>query len=46
MPAPSQIHALFLVGRIARGERRVVFVKKPAPAPFPGPWELRALVAS
>lgn len=36
-------HQLFLVGRISKGERRMVFVRTPPPAPFPGPWELRAV---
>lgn len=36
-------HKLFVVGRIAKGERRVVFVRTPPPPPFPGPWELRAI---
>jgi hypothetical protein len=39
-------HALFVVGRIVKGERRLVFVRKPAPAPFPGPWDLRAVFVS
>lgn len=39
----TENHALFVVGRIAKGERRLIFVSTPAPAPFPGPWELRAV---
>jgi hypothetical protein len=39
-------HTLFVVGRIWRGERRLVFVRTPPPPPFPGPWELCAVVAS
>lgn len=39
----SNTHALFVVGRIVKGERRLVFVRTPAPPPFPGPWELRAV---
>jgi hypothetical protein len=35
---------VFVVGRIARGERRIVFVNEPAPPPFPGPWELQAVI--
>ena len=42
---PAHTHALFLVGRIVKGERRLVFVRRPPPAPIPGPWELRALFA-
>ena len=36
-------HSLFVVGRISKGERRLLFVRATAPAPFPGPWELRAV---
>ena len=39
----TSTHALFMVGRISKGERRILFVGEPAPAPFPGPWELRAI---
>lgn len=41
MPAPKS--SLFMVGRIDRKGRRVVFVNEPAAAPFPGPWELHAV---
>ena len=36
-------HELFVVGRITKGERRLIFVRPPAQPPFPGPWELRAV---
>ncbi|CAN5673112.1 hypothetical protein BH23GEM6_BH23GEM6_10230 [soil metagenome] len=39
-------HSIFVVGRMVKGESRLVFVKNPAPAPFPGPWELRAVFAN
>lgn len=42
----TETHALFVVGRIVKGEKRLVFVRKAAPPPFPGPWELRALFVS
>lgn len=42
----STQHSLFVIGRISKGERRLVFVKTPPPPPFPGPWELRAVVAN
>jgi hypothetical protein len=35
---------VFLVGRIDKRGRRVVFVNQPAVAPFPGPWELHAVI--
>ncbi|MEX0912861.1 MAG: hypothetical protein WD737_08160 [Gemmatimonadota bacterium] len=34
---------LFMVGRIDKKGRRVVFVNEPALPPFPGPWELHAV---
>jgi hypothetical protein len=36
-------HALFVVGRIKKGERRLIFLRTPVTVPFPGPWELRAV---
>jgi len=36
-------HAMFVVGRISGGESRMMFVERPARAPIPGPWELRAI---
>lgn len=40
-------HALFVVGRIFKGERRMIFLRpSPARPPFPGPFELRAVFAS
>lgn len=38
-------HALFVVGRISKGERRILFVTPAPRPPFPGPWELRAIFA-
>lgn len=36
---------VFVVGRITRREKRIVFVNEPAPPPpFPGPWELQAVI--
>lgn len=35
--------SLFMVGRIDKKGRRVVFVNEPMAAPFPGPWELHAI---
>lgn len=37
-------NALFLVGRIDKRGRRIVFVNEPAAAPFPGPWDLQAVI--
>ena len=36
--------AVFMVGRIDKRGRRVVFVNEPVAAPFPGPWDLAAMV--
>jgi hypothetical protein len=35
--------SLFLVGRIDKQGRKIVFVNEPALPPFPGPWELHAV---
>jgi hypothetical protein len=40
MPTRS---SLFLIGRIDKSGKRIVFVNEPARAPFPGPWELHAV---
>jgi|SwirhisoilCB2_FD_contig_61_10541473_length_518_multi_2_in_0_out_0_1 hypothetical protein len=43
---PAQ-HVLFVVGRISKGERRMVFLRPtPARPPFPGPFELCAVFAN
>ncbi len=34
----------FVVGRIARGGRKMIVMETAAPAPIPGPWDLRAVV--
>jgi hypothetical protein len=34
---------LFLIGRIDKKGRRIVFLNEPASPPFPGPWELHAV---
>ena len=39
-------HALFVVGRISKGEKRLVFARSVVAPPFPGPWELRAVFAN
>ena len=39
----SPKHSLFMIGRIDKRGRRIVFVNEPASAPFPGPWELHAV---
>jgi len=39
-------HSLFVVGRITKGERRLIFLRTPVQPPFPGPWELRAVFAN
>ena len=41
MDAPRS--AFFLVGRIDKKGRKIVFVNEPGRAPFPGPWELHAV---
>ena len=36
--------ALFLVGRLNKRGRRIVFVNETVAAPFPGPWDLHAVI--
>jgi hypothetical protein len=33
----------FVVGRIARADRRLVVLEPATPSPIPGPWDLRAV---
>lgn len=35
---------LWLIGRIDKKGRRVVFMNEAVAAPFPGPWDLRAVI--
>lgn len=35
---------LWVIGRIDKRGSRVVFMNEPAEAPFPGPWELQAVI--
>ena len=42
----STTHTLFIVGRISKGQRRLIFLRPEAAPPFPGPWELRAVFES
>lgn len=41
----SPAHIPFLIGRIAKDGRRLVLIAQVA-APFPGPWELKAVFAA
>ena len=34
---------LFLIGRLGKTGKKIVFIKEPAAAPFPGPFELHAV---
>jgi hypothetical protein len=38
-------HALWVVGRIRKGEQQLVFLRTRTRPPIPGPWELRAILA-
>lgn len=40
------VHSLFVVGRISKGQRRLIFLRTPVQPLFPGPWELRAIFAN
>lgn len=35
----------FVVGRIGRDGKRMIVLESATPAPFPGPWDLRAVFA-
>jgi hypothetical protein len=39
----AQKSGLFMVGRIDKEGRKIVFVNEAALPPFPGPWELHAV---
>lgn len=36
--------SLFVVGTLGKRGRRIVFVNEPVAAPFPGPWDLQAVI--
>ena len=42
----NAVNGVFVVGRISKGEKRLVFARSVVAPPFPGPWELRAVFAS
>ena len=42
----ANTHALFVIGRITKGERRLIFLRTTSSTVFPGPWELRAIFAN
>ena len=46
MAMSNEVQGVFVVGRISKGEKRLVFARSVAAPPFPGPWELRAVFAS
>jgi hypothetical protein len=35
---------LWMIGRIDKMGRRVVFMNEPPASPIPGPWDLRAVI--
>jgi len=37
-------HTIFVIGRIRKGEQKLIFLRPPLQPPFPGPWEIRAAV--
>ena len=40
----SARHALFVVGRIRKGEQKLVFPEVARQTVFPGPWQVRAVL--
>lgn len=43
---PDSQHVAFAVGRISRDGHRLVVLPNASQAPFPGPWELKAVTSS
>lgn len=37
-------HSLFVVGRIRKGEQKLVFLHPDTRPVFPGPWQIRAVL--
>lgn len=38
-------HSIFVIGRIRKGEQKLVFLRPETRPIFPGPWEIRAVLA-
>ena len=43
--AESARHSIFVIGRIRKGEQKLVFLRPETRPVFPGPWEIRAVLA-
>lgn len=44
--AEAARHTMFVIGRIRKGEQKLIFLRPPNQLPFPGPWEVRATVVA
>lgn len=42
--AESSRHSLFVIGRIRKGEQKLVFLEPGTRPVFPGPWQIRAVL--
>ena len=40
----ASTHQLFVVGRIRKGEQKLIFLDPAARPVFPGPWTIRAVL--
>lgn len=38
--------SMFVIGRITRGEQKLVFLRPSVRPVFPGPWEIRAVLVA
>ena len=38
-------HSVFVIGRIRKGEQKLIFVDPSTRPVFPGPWKIRAVLA-
>jgi len=39
----KEVPVPFVVGRLAKNDRRMVVLEPATPSPIPGPWDLRAV---
>ena len=42
--ADAARHSIFVIGRIRKGEQKLVFLRPATRPVFPGPWQIRAVL--
>jgi hypothetical protein len=42
--AVSARHSMFVIGRIRKGEQKLIFLHPATRPVFPGPWQIRAVL--